>query len=143
METLQQRMAKSAYDNVTAFDKLKPGKANEASRNKYGSMAHKLPILIHNAGLAQALAFVESRGSEEQRRLLDDVAQTMGLPNATTGPALATLSRTADLAEYMIITRRVLDALLWYKRFAESVLGVEAKDATKSDEQPAPAAEGW
>jgi hypothetical protein len=34
----------------------------------------------------------------------------------------------ADLVVYMQLTQQVLDALLWYKRFAQTVLGVDGTE---------------
>ena len=102
----------------------------EADRNSYGAMAHKLPVLIRSAGLAQALAFVQSRGKESQRDLLQDLARTMGKQDAD---ALLTCSRESVLSTYMLLTQQVLDALLWYKRFAQSVLDVQ--DANSDQEE--------
>jgi CRISPR-associated protein Cmr5 len=45
-----------------------------------------------------------------------------------TKDALLNTSRTAQLAEYMRLTNDVMAALLWYKRFAQSVLGVDPTD---------------
>ena len=105
-----------------------------AKQKKYGSMAHKLPVLIRVAGLAQALQFVESRGSNEHRRLLKHLALTLdytddGGDNAPTAEAkMLAESRTLGIAAYMHLTQRALTALQWYKRFAQSVLKVEAGD---------------
>lgn len=114
MLTRNQRYAAQIYEQVSQVP--------EAERQKYGSMAHKLPVLVRTAGLAQALAFVDSRGSTEQRRLLEHIAQVVNEPD------LLERSRTAELADYMRLTREVLVALVWYKRFAQSVLGVEASE---------------
>ena len=101
----------------------------DAERQKYGSMAHKLPVLIRTAGLAQALAFVDSRGSDEQRQLLEHIAQVVSEED------LLRRSRESELADYMRLTRNVLAALVWYKRFAQSVLHVElgADDAGEEE----------
>lgn len=135
IDTLQQRMAITGYEKVEAFRNQHPSDSgiDEAARKKYGTMAHKLPILIHTAGLTQALAFVQSRGSGEQRLLLDHVAVALQLPGITTGDQLATRSREAELPEYMLLTRRTLAALVWYKRFAESVLKVGQGDQDEDD----------
>jgi CRISPR-associated protein Cmr5 len=111
---------------------------NRKEQKQYGSMSHKLPVLIRSAGLAQALAFVSAtakRGKEgrdgaptkwsPQRQLLDDLAQSLNLENAD---RLLTESRKASLDEYMFLTQNALTALLWYKRFAQSVLNVESSD---------------
>jgi len=120
MQTRDQEYAVDAYKRVS--------KIKEADRTSYGSMAHKLPILIRRAGLAQALSFVESRGSEAQKQLLEDLGATV-----RRGGNLANAARSAELADYMLLTKQVMDALLWYKRFAQSVLGVDVSDATREE----------
>lgn len=98
-------------------------RVGEEQRRKYGSLAHRLPVLIRTAGLAQALAFVDARGDTAGKILLDDIAAILKLENKE---KLLECSREAELPEYMRLTRYVLIALTWYKRFAQSVLGVEA-----------------
>ncbi len=117
MQTLDQQYADIIRRQVLAI-KERP------DYKKYGAMAHKLPILIHTAGLLQALEFVNSRGEEEkiQKRLLEDLAVTIGQHNTST---LLAAVRGANLSAYMRLTRHILGALLWYKRFAQSILGVE------------------
>lgn len=130
MTTLAQRMAIEAHDRVEAV-KRNP---EEKYRQKYGTMTHKLPILIHTAGLAQALAFVESRDSIESReskphhQLLSDLAATIEFPNIRSWEELTLRSRTAELDEYLYLTRRVIAALTWYKRFVESILKIKQGD---------------
>jgi CRISPR-associated protein Cmr5 len=139
METLQQRMAIKAYENVEAFGK---DHADDKARNKYAGMAHKLPVLIHNAGLAQSLAFVQSRKPAEQKLLLNHLAATIEFPGVTDGASLLRLSREAPLMEYMLLTRRVLSALVWYKRFVEGLFGIRANEANlEADGESAPSGE--
>ena len=38
----------------------------------------------------------------------------------------------------MLLTRRTLQALLWYKRFAESILNVKARDEAEEELAPEP-----
>lgn len=87
---------------------------------EYKSMAQELPVLVRGAGLVQALTFVQSRSSEAQKQLLEDVAGTLGFEN---GKALVEKSRTAPLPDYIRLTEQVIDALQWYKRLAQVVLG--------------------
>jgi CRISPR-associated protein Cmr5 len=128
MLTREQEYAATIYKQVSDEIEPKP----PASKKKYGSMAHELPVLIRVAGLAQALQFVESRGKDEQKRLLQHLALTLGFTNdegenARTAKAkLLDESRTSQLGAYMRLTQRSLAALQWYKRFAQSVLKVEA-----------------
>lgn len=130
MTTRQQQIALRAYDRVRAVE----GQSADY-RQKYGTMAHKLPILIHTAGLAQALAFVESRNKDPHRQLLQHLAETVEHAGIAHGQELAERSRTAELDEYMLLTRRVLAALVWYKRFVESILKIEQRD--EADGPPA------
>lgn len=129
MQTLQQRMATKAYQQVSNLP------ADYVQ--KYGTMAHKLPILIHTAGLAQALAFVQARDEPTQHKLLDHIADAIEFDGIQTGSQLAERSRTAQLEEYMLLTRRVLAALLWYKRFVESLYKIQPRDEATAASVPA------
>ncbi len=106
---------------INVFEKV--SKVKKDDQTGYGSMAHKLPILIRTAGLTQALAFVDSRGTPAQQQLLKDLAGTVGKPE------LVKTARELNLNEYIRLTQQVMEALLWYKRFAQSVLGVDASQA--------------
>jgi CRISPR-associated protein Cmr5 len=121
MKTLEQEFADQVYLRTVAFGDQHP--KGDGARDQYGSMAHKLPILIRTAGLAEALAFVESRGKEGQHALLEDLAQIVDRRNRQ---EFAGHSRTAEMQEYMYLTRRTILALKWFKRFAQSVLDVDA-----------------
>ncbi len=69
-------------------------------KNSYGSMAHKLPMLIRSAGLAQALAFVEARGKTAHQDLLGHLAKVVLKKDDVKGIALAEQSRaTTQLIE--------------------------------------------
>ncbi|GAC1637336.1 MAG: type III-B CRISPR module-associated protein Cmr5 [Ktedonobacteraceae bacterium] len=114
MQTRDQKYAAKVYDKVS--------KVSKEERDSYGSMAHKLPVLIRSAGLVQALAFVDARGKEAQKHLLRDLADTVDQKDIQT---LLARARQAPLSEYMRLTQQVIAALLWYKRFAQSVLGVD------------------
>jgi CRISPR-associated protein Cmr5 len=126
VQTREQIYANSAYRHISTDVEQK----ERSYQKKYGSMAHKLPVLIRSAGLAQALQFVESRGSDEQRKLLEHLATSIGYPSKE---ELLAKSRSEGLNEYIHLTEKTLGALLWYKRFAQSVLKVDAGD---SDDNP-------
>lgn len=122
MKTRDQEYASTAVQKVSAVK----AKLNADDRNRYGAMAHQLPILIRSAGLAQALAFLDTRDTVGHKQLLSDLAATVGLPNT-----LVRKAREAPLEEYMQLTRQVMAALLWYKRFAQSILDIKASDGVK------------
>lgn len=118
MHTRDQKYAAAIHKKVDEFKQ----KHTKAAQKKYGSMAHKLPVLIRTAGLAQALAFLEARGDPDQKRLLTDLAEVLDKKD------LVARSRDAELGEYRRLTGEALAALLWFKRFAQSVLDVKASD---------------
>lgn len=131
METRDQKYARAAFTHVNAIKDQK----NEASR--YGAMAHKLPMLIHTSGLIQALTFVDARHKEGSgpSRLMGDLSKTV-LGEDGTKEKLLSAARGgghSNLKAYIYLTRQVLAALLWYKRYAQSILGVEAGQDEKRE----------
>ncbi len=133
MHTNQQKYAQSAFRQANQIAK-KYAKGS-AYRQKYGSMSHKLPLLIRTAGLAQAFAFMQAKQETAYDDMLNHLAETVAWPGATTGDSLVTKSRNEYLDGYILLTRRVSAALIWYKRFAESVLDVKpTDDAPEGDE---------
>ena len=135
MSTINQEFALSAHKNVQdVYNQYKSdSKKDKAYRKKYGTMAHKLPILVRTAGLVQAVAFVDAKSQKVPawRQYLDDVAQTVNHPD---GQALLEASQRANLSAYILLTHRVSAALVWYKRFAESVLKVDQSEQDESAE---------
>lgn len=123
METRDQKYARDAFTHVQAIKGQK-----EASR--YGAMAHKLPMLIHTSGLIQALTFVGARHKEGSgpSRLLEDLSKTVLGENGTKENLLSEArgEGSSGLKAYIYLTRQVLSALLWYKRYAQSILDIEA-----------------
>jgi len=125
MTTRQQQFAAAAFNRVNGVLQIP-----DFDKDRYGSIAHRLPVLIRSAGLAQALAYVEARGKSEGERLLDDLASVVGYTNRVN---LLTQARTSQLLEYMHLTDQCLDALLWFKRFAQTVLDVDAASENNND----------
>lgn len=118
MLTRDQYYATTVYAQVEGV-----ARENADFRKKYGGLAHKLPVLIRTAGLAQALAFVAARGENAGKHLLQHLAEALRFEKQD---KLLEEVRTADLNEYIYLTQQALAALLWYKRFAQSVLEVDA-----------------
>ena len=119
MQTLQQRYANGVYRRIQDVKKSYP----DEKQKEYGALALKLPVLVRQAGLVQALTFVAARQRDaHKRRILDDLAQVL---DVNSGDDLLKQAREAPLPEYMFLTHRVLWALEWFKRFAQSELKVE------------------
>ena len=122
MLTRNQRFA------VKVFEKVEKVPANE--KQKYGTMAQKLPVLIRTAGLAQAISFlqVKAKSDSGNKLLLEHLAQVV---EDNTVEVFAENCRKAKLNEYLQLTQNTLAALLWFKRFSVSVLGVKENADTE------------
>ena len=59
MQTRSQKYAARIFKQVEELQKHH----DAGDQKQYGSMAHKLPVLIRTAGLSQALGFVAARGN--------------------------------------------------------------------------------
>ena len=146
MHTNSQKIAQKAYADVTKiYDDH-----DEAYHKKYATMAHRLPILIHTAGLTQALAFVEAKSQKTAawKEYFNHVAsgEGLGYQGGDAGRELYLASQNAPLSEYILLTKRVNDVVVWYKRFAESILKVDASQADTESvdevDEPTTAVEG-
>lgn len=131
MQTLQQKYAMAVYEKVSAYEKKDKSK-DKADSKKYGAMALKLPILIHTAGLAQALAFVQSRGKPFDELLKDLVTVVNGEEENVEG--FLKKSREEGLEQYTYMTKQTMTALEWFKRYAQSILKVKTTDAAEDND---------
>jgi CRISPR-associated protein Cmr5 len=120
MHTLQQEYAQKVYGRVESFGQRYAKDTPE--RKQYGALAHKFPVLVRQAGLIQALAFVHTRGKDAHKALLGDLAQVVSNQPAE---EFVRQCREADLTTYMWLTGQTLSVLEWFKRFAQSVLEVD------------------
>lgn len=112
MRTRQQEWARDAYQRVAQ-------RAQELGADRYKDMALRFPVLVRQAGLAQALAFVFSRGEEAHRALAEDLAQTLGYRGLQ---HLLEEAQKAELLRYLRLTREVLLVAEWYKCFAQALV---------------------
>ncbi|NOK58063.1 MAG: type III-B CRISPR module-associated protein Cmr5 [Chloroflexi bacterium AL-W] len=118
MLTREQRYAAKVYDQICNIRDSSKSEKGFIDPKKYGALCHKLPVLIRTSGLTQALVFVQARKEQVGKQLIGDLGQTIDQPN------LIDVVKKAELGPYMRLTQQALDALLWYKRFAQSELGV-------------------
>lgn len=67
---IDQARAKYAFTSVSSVDKIDDKeklKKAEALKKKYGSQVEKLPMMIHNSGLRNTLAFAYAKGYLKQK----------------------------------------------------------------------------
>jgi CRISPR-associated protein Cmr5 len=130
MKTLSQEMMQQALDLVREVK----GKSGQVP-TIYGNLCHEFPVLVRTCGLCQAIAFCadkaqsdEKARAEAYRLLLKHIGKVLGVETDGNGGANNRLLEKilgADTTEYMLYTRRVLQAWVYFKRFAVSVLGVK------------------
>ena len=117
--TRTRAMAAAAYARVSA----RKGKGWE---EKYRALAHALPGMILQNGLAQATGFLLAKRKDEHKALLDDLNDVLGssgASDAADGKGFHQRVIDADLARTMRLTRQSLAASGWIKRYAQGVLG--------------------
>jgi CRISPR-associated protein Cmr5 len=125
------RIAQSAHVLVSA-------RVDFPHKKAYGALAHKLPTLILQNGLAQATGFLLAKGEKEHLALLDDLAQTLrqtGEGGCANGKEMHQTVIAADSAATMRLTRRALETAAWIRRYVQGVLDVNATgDASEAKE---------
>lgn len=97
----------------------------------YGAICMKLPILVHQAGLAPALHHVAQLSKTEKREILDHLAEQLrdgGLLGDGTRNGLLRHAREADATQLLAATREVQRCLKWYGGFAKTILKAEPGD---------------
>lgn len=132
------RVAQLAHDLVAR-------RSGFSQRKEYGALAHKLPTMILQNGMAQATGFLlaktSSRKDSEHAALLNDFAavlrESAGITGCLDGAALHRHVIDASALDTMQLTRRGLEASAWIKRYVQGVLKLSATgDAV--DEAPVP-----
>ena len=117
-------VARMAYERVAA-------RKDAEYRKKYGALAHRLPGMILQNGLAQATGFLVAKGKDEHGMLLDDLAKVLG---ALDGVKLHEQVIDADMRQTMRLTRAALEASGWIKRYVQGVLRVTSTGEGDVDE---------
>ena len=131
-------VAKAAYTCVSRRREGKEG-AQEVDTKKYGALAHRLPGMLLENGLAQTTGFLLAKGNAEHHALLDDLRAVLLAAEATAaanGQSLHQEVIGSDLGRTLILTRRSLEAGGWLKRYAQGVLGVDATGERTAGKEP-------
>jgi len=160
MRTRSQKRALEAYTRVrNRASKWPLENPNEQrpERKAYGSLAHRLPALIRTSGLASALVFIETRdGKEGHKAFVEDFKEALAalakevgvsapknqnipIPNQTaarlkSGASTGDVTQLVlelDLTSYQLLTLEALALAMWFKRFAQSVLGVSPTEESQ------------
>ena len=123
--TRSQKMAQEAFARV---------KGRDAVTEEYRSFAREFPTLVHQCGLAQAVAFAQAKApkSEAHRDYGNDLAAVLTKAehaDVATGAALATCSCSLAVSGYIRLSHDALDAANWIKRYVEALFDDETAPA--------------
>lgn len=120
IQTRSQRMAQAAFQSIEEA-------AKQPWKEKYGRFCVRLPALIQQCGLCQALTFLRAKATDEHakplQQLLDDLAGASGW--AENGEALLQQVRTVDMTTYQRMTMELLRCAEWFERYAEAYLKIQ------------------
>ena len=106
--TRTQIFAERAYGVVTDREK------NGGKWEEYGRFAKSFPALVQSSGLAQACAFAEAK---KMGAILSDLETVLEMSGGT----LIKKSREASLEQYMLLSREVMVAAGWIKRYVQAL----------------------
>ena len=133
MMTRSQQHAKAIAEQVKEVQGNSP-----KIQKQYGALCHRFPIMVLRNGLAQAVGFLaaksKSDGSSAHGLMLDHLAAHLLNPQARGADYQTHVINTENIAAYRRMTRTALAAAVWYKRFAESLLNVDASDTGEVEE---------
>ena len=130
--TLEQHRAKYALDQIQEVH----GFSKNDDKAKYGTLVRKLPVMILNNGLGQALASLladdEGKRKNPSWHLYQDLQEWLaGSQAPTTHPSrvytdgasnLIEQLMSGDRAKYLRAQREALALLVWMKKFADAYL---------------------
>jgi CRISPR type III-B/RAMP module-associated protein Cmr5 len=124
IENKEHKFAKDAYNQVLQIHENTVSDENE--RQKYLTTIRSAGVLVHNAGLLQALSFYLSKPKNYGYLKLaaqilewDEIAA-----NPTKGNLNSAYNNLLQLNEYelMVCTKKVMSYIAWLKRFSEAML---------------------
>ncbi|MCB9694479.1 MAG: type III-B CRISPR module-associated protein Cmr5 [Alphaproteobacteria bacterium] len=97
--------------------------------DKYRTACMKMPGLVHQSGLLQALVFELARDAQGQQ-FVDDLASTLLQSDEVDHRVLIEEAQKAHLARYLALTRDVVEVAQWFRRFAQIELDEDAPRAS-------------
>lgn len=119
--TRQQKMMQIAIDHVRSVP--------AGDKDKYGGLCHNFPVMIRQCGLCQAVAFLASKNEQAHQLILQHAQEQLGIVPQQNAASFARTISGWNATTYALKTRLIMQALVFYKRFAESILDVDAAGA--------------
>lgn len=123
---LEQVRAVAAHRAVEQVDK-----SGEDDQKRYATVIYQCIPLIHNSGLVQTIEFLRALSNKQKQKqaevFLGQLAEHLGSVDGKVKDikSLAERARTAPMADYMLLTREAMAALVWFRRFVQSILKLD------------------
>lgn len=121
----QQRLMNRAIADIAQMDSgLKP---------TYKGLCNSFPNMILSSGLCQAIAFVDNKAKSDKdlgrshQKIREQALAVLISEGIVQGDcrSLPVAVANMDVQQYMLATRILLSAWVYYKRFAESMIEAE------------------
>ena len=118
MALKKQRLAQAAYARIA-----ERRNGSDQYRQEYRSFAREFPTLVHQCGLAQAVAFAQAKKAhqEDYANDLAVVLTAAGHSDVADLSAMAERTRSLPMTAYVRLSRDALDAAVWLKRYVEAL----------------------
>lgn len=116
IQTRSQKLAQAAYSQIAIHTQNGERKPDE----KFVSIVKKFPALIHTCGLAQAVAFALAKSECKYIGNLATVLNAAGHDDLKNANSLDHAARTAELGDYIRLSRDAINAASWLKRYVEA-----------------------
>ncbi|MGH9176739.1 MAG: type III-B CRISPR module-associated protein Cmr5 [Vicinamibacterales bacterium] len=130
VRTRQQRDLEIAVRHIR---EVQTSPMTQTERDRYGGLCHTFPILVLTNGLCQAVAFLADKGANKpegaHRTLLGHVAELLEIDRSN----LLSAIQNAAVLDYIRYSERIIEAWVFYKRFAVSMLDVDAGTRVDAD----------
>lgn len=115
MKTRAQDWSRVAYQRVS---QQKAAPASGGVVAKYKTSCNKMPSLIHQSGVLQALVFQCARDADG-RSYVDHLAEAYFQRKNAGHRELIERAQKASLTEYVALTRDISSIAQWFRRFAQ------------------------
>lgn len=118
MDLKSQKYSRKAFECVKKRE-------NSDKKDKYLTFAKRFPSLIHTCGLAQAIAFAQSK--VDYKPNFEDLQDIFKETEDTPSLYLITKAQEVPLSEYLRLSRDAIAVTGWIKKYAEALLDKQQK----------------
>lgn len=135
--SLEQKRAQIALKSVKTISEK-----DKDEQKRYATVVYQAIALIQTAGIVQAISFLHAITNEKKREqgknLINQLATHLSEFDASIkkekGQTLFDCAVKADLSTYMLLTKEAISALVWHRRFVQSILKIDRQQANEGND---------